>query len=116
MNDCQDFPMLSFFERYIGLFCFSSSVALKLTFSFPFPHSPYHIDSHHKKEDEKVEEQVVSMGDKKFTVSEEYSKALADAKAVTEEKGIQSSEARLAWELVEELGATQAHHKSVGSG
>ncbi|KAL3922309.1 MAG: hypothetical protein SGILL_002273 [Bacillariaceae sp.] len=71
---------------------------------------------HHKKEAKKVEEQVVSHGDKKFTVSDEYANALADAKAVTEEKGIQSSEARLAWELVEELGATQSHHKSVGSG
>ncbi|KAL3897371.1 MAG: hypothetical protein SGARI_006935 [Bacillariaceae sp.] len=72
--------------------------------------------SHHKEEKAADEKKVVSHGDKKFTVSEEYSNALEDAKRLTEEKGITSSEARLAWELVEELGATQAHHKNVGSG
>ena len=42
--------------------------------------------------------------------------ALAEAKRVTEEFGIQSPEARSAWELVEELAATATHHKTVGSG
>ena len=42
--------------------------------------------------------------------------ALADAKRITEEKGITSPDARIAWELVEELAATDSHHKTVGSG
>lgn len=42
--------------------------------------------------------------------------ALAQAEAITKEKGITSSEARLAWELVEELAATESHHNDSGSG
>mmetsp|Transcript_14726 Transcript_14726/g.20494 ORF Transcript_14726/g.20494 Transcript_14726/m.20494 type:complete len:152 (-) Transcript_14726:182-637(-) len=42
--------------------------------------------------------------------------ALADAKRITEELGISSPEARVAWETVEEIGATEAHHKTTGSG
>eukprot|EP00543_Licmophora_paradoxa_P005982 CAMPEP_0202457870 /NCGR_PEP_ID=MMETSP1360-20130828/16442_1 /ASSEMBLY_ACC=CAM_ASM_000848 /TAXON_ID=515479 /ORGANISM="Licmophora paradoxa, Strain CCMP2313" /LENGTH=149 /DNA_ID=CAMNT_0049078063 /DNA_START=48 /DNA_END=497 /DNA_ORIENTATION=+ len=42
--------------------------------------------------------------------------ALAEAKKITEEKGITSPEARVAWELVEELAATESHHNNMGSG
>jgi len=48
----------------------------------------------------------------KMTMSE----ALAEAKRITEELGISSAEARVAWEIVEEIGATEAHHKTTGSG
>jgi hypothetical protein len=34
--------------------------------------------------------------------------ALAQAEIITKEKGIRSPEARLAWELVEELAATES--------
>lgn len=42
--------------------------------------------------------------------------ALAQAEAITKEKGIASPEARLAWELVEELAATESHHNKYGTG
>lgn len=42
--------------------------------------------------------------------------ALVQAENITKEKGIRSPEARLAWELVEELAATESHHNAVGSG
>jgi hypothetical protein len=42
--------------------------------------------------------------------------ALTQAESITKEKGITSSEARLAWELVEELAATESHHNSQGTG
>jgi hypothetical protein len=41
---------------------------------------------------------------------------LTQAESITKEKGITSSEARLAWELVEELAATESHHNSQGTG
>ena len=42
--------------------------------------------------------------------------AMANAKKITEEKGISSPDARIAWELVEELAATEAHHRTTGQG
>mmetsp|Transcript_33225 Transcript_33225/g.61185 ORF Transcript_33225/g.61185 Transcript_33225/m.61185 type:complete len:153 (-) Transcript_33225:471-929(-) len=42
--------------------------------------------------------------------------AIAEAKKITEEKGISSPEARVAWETVEEIGATESHHKTTGQG
>mmetsp|Transcript_68258 Transcript_68258/g.102948 ORF Transcript_68258/g.102948 Transcript_68258/m.102948 type:complete len:145 (-) Transcript_68258:219-653(-) len=72
--------------------------------------------SHLKTSSAPVVEESASAPKKEFNLSPEYSAALEDAKRVTEEKGIQSSEARLAWELVEELGATQSHHQNSGSG
>jgi lysyl-tRNA synthetase class I len=50
------------------------------------------------------------------TPSEQREQALADAKRITEEKGVKSPEAALAWELVEELDATAAHHRTTGQG
>jgi aryl-alcohol dehydrogenase-like predicted oxidoreductase len=50
------------------------------------------------------------------TPSEQREQALADAKRITEEKGVTSPEAALAWELVEELDATAAHHRTTGQG
>lgn len=49
-------------------------------------------------------------------ISSRRSEALADAEAITKEKGIASTDARLAWELVEELAATEAHHANFGTG
>ena len=42
--------------------------------------------------------------------------ALKEAKRATEEFGATSPEARSAWELVEELAATETHHRTIGSG
>jgi len=53
-----------------------------------------------------------AIASEKMTMKE----ALAEAKRITEEMGISSPEARVAWEIVEEIGATEAHHKTTGSG
>jgi hypothetical protein len=42
--------------------------------------------------------------------------AISAAMEASEKFGKTSKEARIAWELVEELDATNAHHKTVGSG
>ena len=67
------------------------------------------------------EEKFVSENDPKNGYSDvkeaiKRTKALADAKEATEKFGATSPEARLAWELVEELAATDSHHKATGSG
>mmetsp|Transcript_40426 Transcript_40426/g.121806 ORF Transcript_40426/g.121806 Transcript_40426/m.121806 type:complete len:153 (-) Transcript_40426:1272-1730(-) len=57
--------------------------------------------------------------DASATISSEsvsVQEAIAEAKRITEEKGISSPEARVAWETVEEIGATESHHKSTGQG
>ena len=40
------------------------------------------------------------------TDSPQLQEAMAEAKSITEEKGIQSAEARIAWETVEEIAAS----------
>ena len=50
------------------------------------------------------------------TGDDQREEALAEARRLTEEFGAASPEARIAWETVEELGATASHHKSTGSG
>mmetsp|Transcript_44578 Transcript_44578/g.66148 ORF Transcript_44578/g.66148 Transcript_44578/m.66148 type:complete len:150 (-) Transcript_44578:137-586(-) len=59
--------------------------------------------------------EAASTGDADFKITT-AAEALKAAKAITEEKGITSPDARIAWELVEELAATETHHKEVGSG
>ena len=51
-----------------------------------------------------------------INVSHASKEALENARRITEEKGITSPEARIAWELVEELAATDSHHKTTGQG
>lgn len=75
--------------------------------------------SHSKKADVVPEAVAVdspeSAGNADFKI-ETAADAMAEAKRITEEKGISSPEARIAWELVEELAATETHHKNTGSG
>ena len=49
-------------------------------------------------------------------VHKDVSKAITAALAASKEFGKASKEAALAWELVEEIDATNAHHKVTGSG
>ena len=48
--------------------------------------------------------------------AQKRNEALAEAKRLTEEKGASDPDARIAWELVEELAATASHHQNTGSG
>ena len=74
--------------------------------------------SHVQKKEEPAPVEAVadkSSGNADFKI-ETSEQAMAEAKRITEEKGIASPDARLAWELVEELAATETHHKKTGSG
>lgn len=50
-------------------------------------------------------------------IATQRAKALVEAVAITKEKGIGSTDAHLAWELVEDFAATtEDHHVTFGSG
>lgn len=49
-------------------------------------------------------------------VQKDATEAIKAAMAASKEFGPTSAEARMAWELVEEIDAANAHHKSVGTG
>lgn len=49
-------------------------------------------------------------------IFKDASEAIAKALAASKEHGPTSVEARMAWELVEEIDAANSHHKTVGSG
>lgn len=72
----------------------------------PVSHTKIASDDNSKPKEEKKKSFVVST----------RKEALAEAEAITKEKGITSPEARLAWELVEELAATESHHTKYGTG
>ena len=105
------------------LFCFCF-----LIFGSTSSQSLFYLFSHHKTEEQKEAQAAaaqVTVDDEaedyhnmseRIKVAQASVDALAEAKRVTEEFGIQSPEARSAWELVEELAATATHHKTVGSG
>ena len=88
---------------------------------------------HHKSDDIHVAKQASSSSEHEDTVYEKFChdndagagdikaaqtrmEALKDAERITKEKGATSPEAALAWELVEELAATDSHHKTTGAG
>jgi len=77
----------------------------------------------HKRSQEKVallEKQAAVVASVKIPVAEavhvDSASAIKAAMAASEKYGGTSKEARIAWELVEELDATNSHHKTVGSG
>ena len=86
----------------------ANGLILKVFFFVPYRHSKQAAAS-------AVKDAPASSKKSEFVV-ENYEDALTEAKRITEEKGISSPEAALAWELVEELSATKSHHETTGSG
>lgn len=50
---------------------------------------------------------------KESTIEQEIQKAIANARAICSEKGVNSKECAVAWDIVEELQAESAHQRSV---
>jgi hypothetical protein len=78
-------------------------------------------DSHKRAQDKSLEKQAapdpvtvkIPAGD---DVHVDSASAISAAMEASEKYGKTSKEARIAWELVEELDATNSHHRTVGSG
>jgi len=75
----------------------------------------------HKKDEVKAAEKPVVVEDPKKpverkSVHKDTSDAIKAALEASKIYGKTSVEARMAWETVEEIDATNAHHKTVGSG
>ena len=97
-------------------------VNYSLTFLLPVSHSSHR---HHKSDD--LHSGALSSSESSINGSftgiseadawaQKQKEALAEAKRITEEKGASDPDARIAWELVEELAATASHHATTGSG
>ena len=76
----------------------------------------------HKKDEAKATEKPAAVEEteklpvEKQSVHMDTSKAIEAALEASKTFGKTSVEARMAWELVEEIDAANAHHKTVGSG
>lgn len=87
-----------------------------------FPLDCFFLCSHHKpgdihvKAEEKPVVVVESEPAKESSAHKDTSDAIKAALEASKTFGKASQEARVAWELVEEIDAANAHHKTTGSG